>query len=253
MTDSTTRFSSRVENYQRYRPGYPDALIPELLRMTGLGSGAKVADVGSGTGIFTRDLLDHELEVYAVEPNGPMREAAEASLGNRSGFHSINARAEQTGLAQNAVQLITAAQAFHWFDNAETRAEFQRILSPGGYLALIWNRRDTRQALQQEYEGLLREFAPDYGEVNHMNLGPEDIARFYGDARVETREFDYHQHLDFDGFLGRLKSSSYCPEEQSPAYIPLVTALLGLFDHYAHDGKIAFEYRTQLFLGRIES
>ena len=116
--------------------------------------------------------------------------------------------------------------------------------------ALCWNRRDTRQQMQQEYEALLRQFAPDYGEVNHMNLSAAEITVFFG-APPQELEFAYHQHLDFNGLLGRLKSSSYCPDEKSPAYITLATALLGLFDHYAHEGKIAFEYRTQVYLGPL--
>jgi ubiquinone/menaquinone biosynthesis C-methylase UbiE len=248
-TDSTSRFSKRVDAYVRYRPGYPATLAPRLLAASGLDSGAAVADIGSGTGIFSQRLLEQDCRVYAVEPNGPMREAAQAQFGDNPQFISVDATAEHTGLDSGSIDLVTAAQAFHWFDNEPTREEFRRILKADGQVALIWNRRDTRQPLQQAYDGILREFAPEYGKVNHMNLGLEEIATFLDPAKIEQMHFDNSQRLDFAGLLGRLKSSSYCPAEDSTQYIPLVTELLALFDHFAVDGHIDFGYDTQVFLG----
>jgi len=248
-TDSTGRFSTRVESYIRYRPGYPASLVPQLLAASGLDAGATVADIGSGTGIFSQRLLEQDCRVYAVEPNGPMREAAQALLGDNPQFISVDATAEHTGLDSDTIDLVTAAQAFHWFNNEATREEFRRILKAAGQVALIWNRRDTRQPLQQAYDAILREFAPEYGKVNHMNLGLEEIAAFLDPAKIEQMNFDNSQRLDFASLLGRLKSSSYCPTEDSAQYIPLVTELLALFDHFAVDGHIDFGYDPQVFLG----
>jgi SAM-dependent methyltransferase len=253
MTDPTTRFSTRVDAYTRYRPDYPDALVPELLDKTGLEAGAKVADIGSGTGIFTRHLLQQQLKAYAVEPNPPMRAAAEASLGDDPRFTSVDGKAEQTGLADASIDLITAAQAFHWFDQTAARTEFRRILKPTGQVALIWNRRDTRQPLQQAYDAILREFAPEYGKVNHMGLDADQIGSFLQPERMQQLHFANCQRLDFNGLLGRLQSSSYCPAVDSPQYIPLVTELLGLFDHFAVDQHIVFDYDTEVFLGPVQT
>jgi SAM-dependent methyltransferase len=249
MTDSTQRFSNRVDAYVRYRPGYPAGLVPQLLEKTGLGTGAVVADVGAGTGIFTRLLLQQGLRVYAIEPNAPMRAAAEASLGDDRQFVSVGAPAEETGLDNDSIDLVTAAQAFHWFNNAAAKAEFRRILKPAGQLALVWNRRKVSQPFQQAYDGVLREFSPEYGKVNHMNLREGEIAGFFAPAEMEVVHFDNSQRLDFSSLLGRLKSSSYCPAEDSPYYIPLVTELLALFDRHAVEGAIEFEYDTELYLG----
>ena len=249
MTDSTQRFSKRVEDYVRYRPGYPAGLVPRLLEETGLGVSAVVADVGSGTGIFTRLLLQQDLRVYAIEPNAPMHEAAQALLGDNRQFISVAAPAENTGLANESVDLVTAAQAFHWFHNDTAKAEFRRILKPAGRLALVWNRRKLSQPFQKAYDGILREFAPEYGKVNHMNLDDSEIAGFFAPGAMRVLRFDNSQQLDFSGLLGRLKSSSYCPAEDSPHYIPLVTELLALFDQHAIEGSIEFEYDTQLYLG----
>lgn len=249
--DATLRFSDRVDAYVKYRPGYPDDLVVTLLQQTGFDHTAVVADVGSGTGIFTRLLVDAGLVVYAVEPNNEMREAAETLLVDEPKFNSVGAAAEHTGLADDSVDLITAAQAFHWFNNETTKQEFRRILKPGGALALIWNRRNTSQPFQQAYDDILREFAPEYGAVNHMNLSNDDINAFFAAGSMTLLNFEYRQRLNFPGLLGRLKSASYCPDEDSPHYIPLVTELLALFDQFAVNGVIDFEYDTQLYLGPV--
>jgi SAM-dependent methyltransferase len=251
MNDSSQLFSNRVEAYVKYRPGYPAELIPELLAQTGMDNTAVAADIGSGTGIFTAGLLEQGLEVHAVEPNQPMRAAAEQMFGDNPKFHSVGAGAESTGLATASIDLLTAAQAFHWFNNDATRDEFRRILKPEGQLALIWNRRNTDEPFQQVYENLLREFAPEYGKVNHMNLEIGDVGAFFADGEMRQLHFDNSQRLDFSGLLGRLKSASYCPTEDSSLYIPLVNELLAQFDHHARDGHINFVYDTQVYLGPI--
>jgi SAM-dependent methyltransferase len=252
MTDSTRRFSDRVEAYQKYRPGYPPALVSTLLEKAGLDASAVVADIGSGTGIFTRLLLDHGLRVSAVEPNTNMRKAAEASLSEYDNFISIDGAAEDTSLAEGSIDLVTAAQAFHWFNNAATKTELQRILKPDGKLALIWNKRAVSEPFQQAYDAILREYAPEYDKVNHMNLEEDDIAGFFAAESMELLHFDNNQSLDFSALIGRLQSSSYCPSENSAQYIPLVTELLGLFDQFALNGRIDFEYDTQLYLGTVD-
>ena len=247
----TERFSSRVDAYVKYRPGYPLSLLNEIQQQTGLGSTAAIADFGSGTGIFTRQLLQAGYEVFAVEPNREMREAAEIILSAEPHFHSIDADAENSGLASASIDLITAAQAFHWFNTDTARQEFRRVLKADGKLALIWNKRKVSRPFQQTYDAILRELAPEYGKVNHMNLTATDIESFFATGSMQRFVFDNSQRLDFAALMGRLKSSSYCPEEKSPQFIPLATELLSLFDQYAIDGAVEFEYDTELYLGSI--
>jgi SAM-dependent methyltransferase len=248
MTDFTQRFSDRVEAYVKFRPGYPVELVQTLLQKT---SPRTVADIGSGTGIFTRLLLDQGLKVFAVEPNTSMRHAAENLFSEDPLFYSLDAPAEHTGLTDNSVDLITAAQAFHWFNNAATKAEFRRILKPNGKLALIWNKRKISQPFQHAYDAVLRAYVPEYGEVNHMNLSEADIAEFFENGNMEVLHFDNCQQLTFSGLLGRLKSSSYCPTEASPQYPSLVAELAALFEQFAVNDMIDFQYDTQLYLGPI--
>ena len=135
--DNTTRFTDRVDDYVRYRPGYPDVLFATLRDVAGLSAHAIIADVGSGTGISTSHLLRAGWDVFAVEPNAAMRAAAERAQGGNPHFHSVEGRAERTTLAPASVDAVTAAQAFHWFDLDEARAEFVRILKPPQWAALI--------------------------------------------------------------------------------------------------------------------
>lgn len=248
MTDARSRFSDRVANYIRYRPGYPPELIATLLA----GSDTPVvADIGSGTGIFTRLLLQRGLKVFGIEPNANMRQAGEEYLAEYGNFVSIDGGAEDTGLDDSSIDLITAAQAFHWFHNEQSRIEFARILKPDGQLALIWNKRRIEQPFQQAYDALLREIAPEYGQVNHMNLSSDDIAAFFATGEMDIQHFDYHQQLDFNGLIGRLKSSSYCPPEGSQPYDQLLKELRLLFDKHAVDGMLSFDYDSQLYRGTL--
>ncbi|MDH3387710.1 MAG: class I SAM-dependent methyltransferase [Gammaproteobacteria bacterium] len=251
MTDSRRRFSDRVADYVRFRPGYPPGLVAELLAAMKNTETSEAADIGSGTGIFTRLLLERGIRVYAVEPNANMRQAAESHLASYPDFVSIDGDAENTGLAGASVDLVTAAQAFHWFNNDRSRAEFRRILKPGGRLALIWNRRRLSQPLQQAYDALLRKFAPEYGRVNHMNLSDDDLARFFSAGRMQVLRFDNSQRLDFDALIGLLKSASYCPAEDTREFGLLRDELRRLFARFADRDCIDLEYDTELYYGPV--
>ena len=251
MSSPTERFTNRVETYAKYRPGYPEAIIDLLRSECGLTPASVVADVGSGTGIFSEMLLKNGNTVIGVEPNGAMRGAAESLLRAYSKFQSVNGSAEATTLANASVNLITAGQAFHWFDAAAARDEFVRILKPGGFVALIWNDRklDSTPFLRG-YESLLREYGTDYAKVQEFN--PLDqIARFFAPQSFTHKEFANRQEFDFSGFKGRVLSASYTPEPGNPKFEPMIKALQELFDACEENGRVAFEYDTRVFYGQL--
>ncbi|MDA0813399.1 MAG: class I SAM-dependent methyltransferase [Verrucomicrobia bacterium] len=252
MKKPTERFSDRVENYVRYRPHYPEGVVDTLIDKCQLGDDSYLADIGSGTGIFTRHLLDKGLRVTAVEPNLEMRQAAEVTLTGYGGFTSVDGSAEATGLADGAVDLVVAAQAFHWFRHDETRTEFHRILKTNGWVALIWNQRKIQQPFQQDYDALLRAYAPDYKNANHMNLSDAAIASFFDSAQFQIHSFRNAQRFDKAGFLGRMQSSSYTPTIGTPEHLKLIEAAEILFARHEEGGRVSFEYDTRLFLGRIK-
>jgi SAM-dependent methyltransferase len=251
MRDPTERFSDRAEYYAKYRPGYPDEMLG-FFRVR-LAPPAAVADVGSGTGILTRQLLNNGYELYAVEPNAPMRKEAEQTLSGYPGFHSIRGTAEATTLADESVDLITCAQAFHWFDRAKARAEFSRILKVTGVVALIWNeRQDDASDVNREYDNLLERMAPHYRNVSHRQIGLEEIRTFFAPGAVQCWAFPNHQVLDRDGFLGRLISSSYIPNVGQPGHREIVEAAGQIFDSHQVAGTITFHNQTKLYVGRFE-
>ncbi|QDH21137.1 class I SAM-dependent methyltransferase [Saccharibacillus brassicae] len=250
--DSKQRFSERVEAYIKYRPDYPQAALDYLYGEVRLDQADEIADVGAGTGIFSKLLLERGSRVAAVEPNADMRAAATQELGGHPGFRAIEGSAEQTGLPENAAGAIVCAQAFHWFDRAAARAEFKRILKPGGPVALIWNNRLTHGSpFLEGYEDLLQTYGTDYAEVNHSRISPDELQRFFGDNPMTLSRFGNRQVFDFEGLSGRLNSSSYAPAPGHPRYEPMMEELRRLFDRTEQDGQVFFEYETEIYWGTL--
>lgn len=248
---STQRFSDRVANYVRCRPGYPPGVIHLLNREVGLHAGSVIADIGSGTGVSAELLLGSGCEVHAVEPNREMREAAERLLKSQARFHSIDGTAEATTLPDQSVDGIVAAQAFHWFDQAKTRLEFNRILKPEGFVVLLWNARhlDTTPFLRG-YEALVQTYATDYGTVRHENIEGAPLKGFFKGGVFTEHTLPNAQHFDFEGLQGRLMSCSYAPAESDLRHAPMMAELRRLFDECQSEGSVSFEYDTRVYVGR---
>ena len=245
----TERFSSRVENYARYRPGYPRAAIDLLAARCGLAPDAVVADLGSGTGLLSELLLARGARVLAVEPNDAMRAAAEARLGNQVGFVSVSGCAEATTLAAASVDLIVAGQAFHWFNVARARREALRVIRDGGWGALLWNERPPAPtAFLTDYEALLMRYAAEYASIKASRADEASMREYLG-GTMELVTFANQQTFDLAGLEGRLMSSSYAPEAGHPAHEPMLAGLRELFARHARDGHIEFPYQTQVYFG----
>ncbi len=250
-SNSTSRFSDRVENYVRYRPGYPHQVVQELETESGLTPSHVVADIASGTGIWTRLLLENGNPVFGVEPNAEMREAGERLLAGFSKFTSVVGTAEATTLADHSVDFVSAAQAAHWFDRERAKCEFVRILKPGGWLVLLWNERLTDSTpFLRDYEQLLLTYATDYQDIRHEHT-TDAINEFFDPAPFEERTFSMRQEFDYEGVKGRLLSSSYAPGPEHPRHAPMLRELRCLFDAHAVAGRATFEYKTRLYFGRL--
>ena len=247
----TERFSDRAEAYARHRPDYPEACVAYLCERCRWRPGARIADLGSGTGLFARRLLEAGLEVAGVEPNAAMRREGEALLAPYGRFESLGTEAERTGLPDRSVEGATAAQAFHWFDRAAVRRELLRILRPGGRVALIWNARRTRTPFLRAYEAHLREHGVRYAEINHAGLPEEVFRRFYGHGDFGPRVFDNAQVLDRDGLFGRHFSSSYVPGPDHPGHAAARADLERVFAAHSEGGLVTIEYDTKVYCGRL--
>jgi len=250
-SNATSRFSDRVENYIRYRPGYPVEVLRVLEKDCGLTPGHVVADIASGTGIWTRNLLENGNPVFGVEPNAEMRQAGERLLTSFPKFTGVAGTAEATTLADQSVDFVTAAQAAHWFHRERARREFVRILKPAGWLVLLWNERLTDStAFLREYEELLLTYGTDYAEVRHEQT-TDAVNEFFDPAPFQERAFEMRQEFDYAGLEGRLLSSSYAPGSEHVRHGAMLAELQRIFHRHAVVGHVAFDYTTRLYFGRI--
>jgi SAM-dependent methyltransferase len=251
MNDNTKRFSNRVDNYVKYRPSYPKEIISFLESSIQFNNKIIVADIGAGTGILSQLFLENGNTVFGVEPNEPMRNKAEELLKNYASFKSIDGTAEQTNLENKSIDLITAAQAFHWFNIDKTKAEFKRILKPNGYCCLIWNERLNTSAFSKAYDNLLLDYSTDYAKVDHKNIDDKKIEVFFAPQHVIKKSFNNKQVFDFDGLKGRLLSSSYTPDEDHPKHNAMIEALKNIFNSFNQNNTVQFNYETKLYVGRL--
>jgi len=241
----TERFSSRVEHYTRFRPGYPKETITVLRNQCGLTMDSLVADVAFGTGLFTRLLLENGNRVIGIEPNREMRTAGEKYLSDFPNFSSVDGKAEATTLVDRSLDFVTAAQAAHWFDRDKSLKEFRRILKPGGYLVLLWNDRLVDSAgFNHDYEQLVLRYGTDYGEVKRRDAA---AAHFFCDIPSTKRVLPNYQHLDFEALKGRLLSSSYIPLGVVCHLDAMIGDLRSLFETYQCDQRVEMAYDTKMY------
>jgi ubiquinone/menaquinone biosynthesis C-methylase UbiE len=251
VAQSVERFSSRVENYALYRPGYPTEILELLTDECGLTSGSVVADVGSGTGKLSEVFLQNSNVVIGIEPNVAMRKVTESLLQHKSNFVSVDGTAEGTTLSDSSVDFVVAGQAFHWFDPVATRTEWQRVLKVNGWAVLIWNERqvDTTPFLS-DYEELLIKYSTDYPVVRHENA-TERINIFFAPTTPQIACFPNIQEFDFEALKGRLLSSSYTPEPGHPNFDSMVERLKEVFERHKAAGLVRFQYDTRIYYGQI--
>ena len=238
--DPFNQFSDRASDYAKHRPSYPAEAIDQIL--AGLGEPAQLAaaDIGAGTGISSRSLANRGVKVWAIEPNTAMSAAAEAHLDVKY----QQASAEQTGLPNQSVDLVTCFQSFHWFEPNATLAEFHRILKPSGRLALVWNNRDLDDRLTQEMGEIMRQVSDKHSALDRPEAFPEN-PNF-----INVREFHFlfQQALDQTGLIGNAKSRSYIPQAGLD-YEQLLVGLNGLYERWADDqGLVYLKYQTKVFL-----
>jgi SAM-dependent methyltransferase len=277
MENLPPRFSRRVENYIKYRPHYPQAMIDLLQRECHLTTTAVIADIGSGTGLLTEVFLKNGYRVFGVEPDSEMRAAAEYLLQGYWHFTSISATAEATTLAGHSVDVVTAGQAFHWFDREQARKEFLRILVPKGWVVLVWNIQRTAgtpflaaleqfwqtyltreglhtEAIGQDLSTLLQQTNPVYRWRLHPELADQElVSPLFRTGSYIVKTFENHQVYDFEGLKGRVLSAGSAPEAGHPRFTEMIEALSALFQTHQVDGTITIEQETRMCYGQISN
>jgi ubiquinone/menaquinone biosynthesis C-methylase UbiE len=246
------RFTNRVENYIKYRPHYPDAVYTYLYENNFVAPQAVIADIGCGTGISSELFLKHDHKVLGVEPNKNMLDSAIIYLDRYNGFIPVPASAEHTGLLEASADLVVCAQAFHWFDKEKAKAEFKRILKPGGKVLLLWNDRKTESTdFLKVYEDFLQMFGTDYKNVNHKNVQNKSVFESFFGGDFTEMSFENSQSLDFNGLKGRVLSSSYMPNESHPDYEFMLYCLKKIFQRFQGNEKVTIDYDTKLYIGNL--
>src|ERR1044072_178599 len=251
MLDPTKRFTNRVDHYLKYRPSYPAGIIPLLKSECGLTSRAVIADIGSGTGFLSELFIKTANNVFGVEPKGERRAAGEHFLASHENFHSVDGAAESTGLAEASVDFITAGQSFHWFKRKRARKEFARILKPHGWIVIVWNGfRADKTPVVAGYQHALLRYGTDYRGVGR-EIADTKVETFFSPGKCKCARFDFQQLFDFEGFKGRVLSASYAPEPGQPNYEPMLEELRTIFEANQQDGKVTFDYDTEVYYGQF--
>ena len=243
-------FSAKVADYVASRPDYPAALFEALAAHAGLGSGAVVADVGAGTGLLTQGLLQRGAHVIAIEPNPAMRAASDHLLAGHSAYQSAEGSAEAMPLANASVDLITAAQAFHWFDVVPARAECLRVLKSTGQVALIWNDRRHGDALHDALDAVFAEFGGARRAALLAHEDRRDAPSFFSVHRAREFAWPHEHRLDAPALASLVFSRSYIPARDSAAGRDAKRAVSALFDRFAERGSVAVRYTTVAMIGR---
>lgn len=252
LMESTGRSPSMVENYLRFKPNYPRKLIDFLYDDCGFSWESVIADIGSGTGTFTRLLLEKGSRVVGIEPNREMRETAERILCDEfPRFVSLDATAENTTLSDVSIHHIVCAQSFHFFNIDKCKKEFARILRPGGSVALIRSRPVVdNDEFSHEYEALVRRYSNDEGN-NRTKINENLFSDFFPASSFLVFSLPDQLILDFEALKGRMLFFSDMPALGEKGYHELIEELEILFELYNQSGKVVLKYKTEAYAGKL--
>lgn len=247
------KFDGMGNIYSQFRPSYPSDFIDYLKKNVSISRDKIIADIGSGTGILSKQLLLQGNVVYAVEPNKDMRIVAETDLKKYENFISIDGTAENTKLESTSIDYITVAQAFHWFNRQKFKDECQRILKHDGKVVLVWNSRDYKSNFVIEGDAINRKYCPDFTGFSGGQRGAEnedDFSDFFN-GTYETKTFRNDLKFDEQSFIGRNLSASYALKESDYYYTQYIAELKSLFKKYCKDGNVIMENLTRSYVGTV--
>jgi SAM-dependent methyltransferase len=250
--DHTGRFTGRVEAYRRFRSRFPREIIPLLKNRCELAPASVIADLGAGTGMFSELFLKNANRVFAVEPNAEMRAACSELCSSYPRLTCVDTTAEATGLPDHSVDFVTAARAFHWFDQEKCRTEFLRILRANGWvvIALLGPRRGP-EPVSREYEMLLHKYGLDFDAIPSPYDVENSARGFFSGCEVHQAQFFGVDELDFEGFLGQSLSASVAPQPGHPRFPAFQQALWDYFERQQSQGKLALPTSCELYFGHL--
>jgi len=251
MKNNVESFTGRVDDFAKYRPGYPEQIISLLESKIDFSPAKDVADIGCGTGRLSRLFLNNGNLVFGVEPNDEMRLMSEKLLSKFINFISIEGTAEKTMLATSSVDVITVGQAFHWFDLKKTKKEFKRILRKDGHVVIAWNERKNNSQVMKAVNKMLLSLNQEHEEAEKNLVDKNLLNTFFAVEKVSTSTFPNYQMLDLAGLKGRIRSISYVPETGAENK-KVMDQIKDVFEKYNNGGMVKIEYTTRVFYGKLK-
>jgi SAM-dependent methyltransferase len=248
--NSVQRFSTKAQLYARYRWEYAPESIDALVRTARLRLGAPIADIGSGTGALCRPLLQAGMSVIGIEPNAEMRRIAEEQLVAYPNFTSRDALSDATGLADHSVELVTIGRALHWLPAQSTRREIQRILTAGGWLAILGVSCSDKEltAAIQDIQTEVYGWDVAGGKVSQPHF---PLAFYFGGDHFQELHFPANVQETWTQFLGRLLSFSSAPDPGSALYTRYERAARTIFDRFSVNDRLSIAVSTDMSIGQV--
>lgn len=250
--DNTKKFNGIANEYTKSRPNYAARFIECLFDKYGFSASSVVADIGSGTGKFAKQLLDKDCSVICVEPNTDMRLVAEKELCEYPKFKSIEGSAEKTMLPDSSVDFITTAQAFHWFDTQSFKAECSRIIKPEGKVFLIWNTRNNEALINRELHRVYSKYCPEFKGFSGGTKPHDDRIKYFFDNNYEYITFDNQLYFDREKFINRSLSGSYSLKKGDSNFDLYIEEIEKIFDEFETDGIAKIENQTVAYVGSVK-
>lgn len=243
------KFTGKANVYDKFRPSYPKELIDWLYEKT---NAETVADIGAGTGIFTKCLSAKPWKITAVEPNADMVDILRQNMGQGSDLFAeiVNASAEDTGIPAGTIDLVTAAQAFHWFDKEKFKAECERILTQGGYMAIIWNTHGKNE-FRYERDRIFDKYCGQSNSMKGSTTEGDKLLRTGYFSEMEFFRMDNNMSMNEEQFIGYSVSHSYSIKADNANYEKFVDELRNAFAKFQHGGIAEFPQETECYLGRF--
>lgn len=241
-------FTDKAENYRLARPSYAPEAIDKIFKM--INPGEFAADIGSGTGIFTREFLRRGIDVYRVEPNMAMSKKAISRFGTDGRFHRVTAPGENTGLKSKSISLITAASSFHWLDLPKFKKECKRILTDNGVVCIIANER-VYDDFTLKQDALCKKYCSGYTSLSHGAQKCRERAELFFEGEYYIEEYDFPLEYTKEKFILRSLSSSYSPlvgSNEEKEYKAQLNKLLN--ETFLWD-NIVIQNKTLLIWGKI--
>ena len=247
--NNTARFDGKGEIYAKARPSYAAELLDYIKNTMNVPNGSVFADIGSGTGIFTEQLLNCGYRVYAVEPNEDMRKKAEENLSEYENFVSVDGTDINTRLLNESVDFVTAAQAFHWFDSEAFKKECKRILKPNGRVIIVYNSRDEQAPCTVALASLRRKYSSDFHGFSN-GISEENCLSFF-DGGCDVFRSENSKTYNRQGYVNRVLSSSYSLRKGDEGYIEYLAEINRIFDAFSDNGIITVPMHTVAYIGAI--